>query len=170
MADGTSLDVKQTVGPVGRLVRVAVGVAAVTVSWHTAAALLMVPLGTKLFPGMWGGVIFLALAFPVWLVAVAVVLAALRVKRGWAVWLMGSAISAVYWLEAGLLLAGSLQSSAVVVVIGTLVNSMALTLVLAISAIATDSRFEPRTLLRVLVAFVVLAALIGATVVLLARV
>jgi hypothetical protein len=164
-----SLDTKRSVGPVARLVRVTVAVAAVTICWHVAVALLMVPVGGRLFPGPYGGVVFLALGFLVWLPATAAALAALRVKRGWAVWLMGSAIGAAYWLAAGLVLAGGLQSSGVAVAIGTLVNSMAMTFVFAISAVATDWRFEPRTLLRLLAAFVVLAALTAATAILLAR-
>jgi hypothetical protein len=130
----------------------------------------MLPVSDKWFRHPYGAVVFLELGFLVWLLATAAVLAALRVKRGWAVWLMGSAISAVYWLAAGLWLAASLQSSGVVVAIGTLVNSTALTFVFAISAIATDWRFEPRALLRLLAAFVVVAALTAVTVVLLARV
>jgi hypothetical protein len=130
----------------------------------------MLPVGGKWFPYPYGGVLFLALSFLVWLIANAAVLTALRVKRGWAVWLLGSVIAAVYWLAAGLWLAGSLQSSGVAVAIGTLVNSAAFTFVFAISAIATDWRFNPRMLLRLFVAFVVLGALIGATVVLLVRV
>jgi hypothetical protein len=59
----------------------------------------MVPVTDRWFRHAYGAVVFLELSYFVWLPATATVLAALRVKRGWAVWLMGSAITAGAMLE-----------------------------------------------------------------------
>jgi hypothetical protein len=88
--------------PGGRLIRVAMAAATVSVAVHVAIALLDRPVGEKLFPGPFGGFEFAGFGVLVGLVAVGILMALHRVPVVdiLVCWPIGCTLAVMYWLLA----------------------------------------------------------------------